>query len=270
MLLGPDKATLHKLVCQARYRRGFTYLDRCGRTVNRIMAERPTWILKGNNPSPQNAPLVNVETGTQFNFGSLNYDLSLECPKEAGLTEEDVDTFADEADFLAAIVQDELGLSEFARIGFRAWFLVATRSKESSEQWIRENTGITIPQSWPKGFGGREIAAQGHSIVLQTPDRSFRVAVNGVERTLALDLGDSILNVRPSALPKGQHEALVKKEKSKKRLMANPTHAVMIDIDAYLEEPEPVFDLGAFVRESWDRIKDALPKCFDASPRREQ
>ena len=267
-MLGTNNATLHKLVCQVRYRRGFIYLDRCGRTVNRIMAEAPAWILKGSSPNPQNAPLVNVETGTQFNFGSMSYDLGLERPKESELTENDVETFADEAAYLATVVHEELGLMEFTRLGFRAWFLVATKSKDESEQWIRDHSGIAMPEAWPTAFDEGEVKAQGHAIVIQTADRYFRIAVNGVERTLALDIGESILNVSPRSLPKGQKEALIKKAQARKRLKANPDHAVMVDIDAYLEEPENDFELGAYIRGSWGTIKDALPKCFSVSPRR--
>ena len=81
-------AIYHKLVFEVRYDHGFVYLDRCGTTADRIMSTYPEWILRGESVNPQNAPLVNLETGTRFNFGPHKYDFSLDQPinSEALLT----------------------------------------------------------------------------------------------------------------------------------------------------------------------------------------
>src|SRR5216117_1578814 len=71
---------LRKIVLEVRYEQGFTYLDKCGRTVNTVMREHPEWVIKGNTPDPSNAGLVSLHNGCLLNFSAFKYDVSLEKP----------------------------------------------------------------------------------------------------------------------------------------------------------------------------------------------
>ena len=120
MRVGGREANYHKLVCEVRYDGGLTYLDRCGTTANRIMATDPAWVLRGENVSPQGAPLVNATSGTQLNFGVYKYDFALDQPegRETALNEGDINTFISQVGTVSSILHEELSLTRFLRKGF--------------------------------------------------------------------------------------------------------------------------------------------------------
>ena len=120
MRINNKSAIIHKLIFEVRYRWGYTYLDKCGRTVNRIMRERPEWIPFGSDPNPQNAPLISTKNGSRFNFSALKYDISLEqsANQQQTLSRDNIDDVSTQIDYLANIVNDELNLNEFDRMGF--------------------------------------------------------------------------------------------------------------------------------------------------------
>lgn len=252
----------HKLVFEVRYEYGLVYLDRCGTTANRIMATHPDWIIQEEAVNPQNAPLINVRTGTQFNFGTLKYDFSLGQPinKDAALTKDDINQFVSQVEAVSQIVHEELGLKKFVRKGFRVWFLFGTESQADSQNWISSLGAFRVAPDFSKAFQG-DIESEGHVAVISASDRKFRISLNAVERLEHLDLGSEVLKTLPRKLPKQQREVLLQQFKAKKRLLANPEFAVMIDVDAYVEEPIEIAP-GDFICQSLSAIEEKLPKAF--------
>jgi len=251
---------LHKLVFEVRYRFGFTYLDRCGRFINRVMKEMPEWVL-ASDVSPQGAPLVSLKNGTRFSFGSYKYDFSLE--QQAGgdaLAARDVNAFRDQVGFAGKLLQDEMALTEFTRVGFRVWYLFHANSKPHSEQIIRECGFFATSPSVAPAFGG-DVEAQSHTVIIKSPDRSYRISINGVERQMQVDLGEAALSLKPRTLSSGQKEALLAKMKATKRVKANPEFAMMIDIDAFIDDPHDI-DHRDFIERSMAFIEEGLPKAF--------
>jgi len=254
---------LHKLVFEVRYRFGFTYLDRCGRAINRIMRDAPEWILAGGGISPQNAPLVSLQNTAQLNFSAHKYDLGLEQAVGAeALEEKHITRLREQVDLVARIIHEELALKEFTRVGFRMWYIFGSDSKEDSERWVRDLGFFTTSGSLTDAFEG-SLAAQNHTAVVEGDERSYRISVNGVERQAQVDLGSSILSVRSSALSKGQRSHLREQLKANKRIRANPEFAVMIDVDAFLEDPVDI-DPKHFIVSSAEEIQKRLPKAFSA------
>lgn len=233
------KGLCHKLVFEVRYEHGLIYLDRCGSTANRVMDTFPEWVLADEGGvNPQNAPLVNLSNGSQFNFGSLKYDFSLEQPinDEAGLTKDDIDLFVSQVDLVGRIVTEELDLKKFLREGFRVWYVFGANSEDHANQLL---SGIKAFQTDPilaESFSG-QLESEGHVAVIAAEDRKFRIAANVVERLEQLNMGTQSLKVLPRKLPKKQREAFLQHLKEKRRVIANPQHAVMIDVDCYLDNP---------------------------------
>jgi hypothetical protein len=232
MNLSGIKGLYHKLVFEVRYDHGLIYLDRCGTTANRIMDTFPEWVLSNEGTvNPQNAPLVSVSSGSEFNFGPLKYDFSLEQPinAEVGLTKDDIDVFVSQVDSVGRIVHEELDLKAFLREGFRVWYVFGANSEEHANQLL---LGIKAFQTDPiltEAFSG-ELESQGHVAVIAAKDRKFRIAVNVVERLEKLNLGTQAVQVLPRKLPRKQREALLGQLKAKRRILANPQHAVMKDV----------------------------------------
>lgn len=256
------KALYHKVVFEVRYDHGLTYLDRCGTTANRIMAAFPEWVLTDEGPNPQNAPLVSLSSGAQFNFGPLKYDFSLEQPtnSETGLTKDHLEAFTDQVDLVGRIVQAELELKSFSREGFRVWYVFGATSEKHANQLLSGIQAFHLDPIVTEAFSG-ELESQGYVAVIAGKDRKFRIAANVVERLEQLNVGPQSLKTLPRRLPKGQREALLEQLKAQKRVMANPQFAVMIDVDCYLDNPIEIAPTD-FIDKSLEILEGALPKLF--------
>jgi hypothetical protein len=199
----------------------------------------PEWVLADEGAvNPQNAPLVSLSSGSQFNFGSLKYDFSLEQPinAEAGLTQDDIDVFISQVDSVGRIVTEELDLKNYLREGFRVWYVFGANSEDHANKLL---SGIKAFQTDPilaESFSG-QLESEGHVAVIAAKDRKFRIAANVVERLEQLNMGAQSLKVLPRKLPKKQREAFLQQLKDKRRVLANPQFAVMIDVDCYLDNP---------------------------------
>ena len=138
MIIDNRRSICHKVVYAVSYKYGLTYLDRCGSTANEIMKRSDEWELYGHDPNPQNAPLISLRNGTRFNFSSLKYDFALEQTPDADkdIEEQDLEEFIQQVDLVSSIVNERLSLSDFERVGFRIWYLFASKSREESEKWI--------------------------------------------------------------------------------------------------------------------------------------
>jgi len=251
---------LQKVVFEVRYRHGFVYLDNCGRTINKIMSESPEWILQSGAVSPQNAPLASLSNSALFNFSSLKYDLSIERPPDKDpLSSEDVDALADQAEFLHAIVSDSLGLEEFTRIGFRAWYVFACSSREDAEQWLRDLGCYRVEPKLVSAFGS-DIDSSSMSVVILGHDRKFRIALNGVEIQAQIDFGQGILSVSARSLSEDQKSFLIEQQRVKRRLRQSPEFAAMIDIDAFHEDPVTI-EPKDFITSSFGQFLPSLLKA---------
>jgi hypothetical protein len=250
-------AQYHKLVYEVRYDYGYVYLDRCGTTTTRIIREHPEWLVNPQNINPQQAPLVHALAGINFNFGPVKYDFSLDQRINSAISKADVDQFIREAENLSAIVNEELELSNFTREGFRVWYTFPMKSEDDSREWISGLNSVSINNKMTDAFAGKLVSFN-YVIAIEGDERRFRIAVNGVERTEALDVGNERLKTLPRNLPKGQRAHLIEQLKEKRRLLVSPEAAVMIDVDAVVENPVEIAP-SDFITESLKLIENALP-----------
>ncbi len=169
--------------------------------------------------------------------------------------------FIDQIELISQIVIDQLGLQQFSRMGVRAWYLFRCENKEESERWAKQLGIFTISEKLITAFGEQAESA-GFSVIIPGTDRKYRIEVNGVEKGAQLDRGSEIVNINPRALPKNQDKILREKLRQTGRLRAMPTHAVLIDIDAFQEDPISV-NPREFTRTSVDgflkQLSAAMP-----------
>lgn len=254
---------IQKIAFELRYDFGLTYLDRCGRTANHIMKEYPEWHL-GDDPNPQNAPLVSLRDATRFSFNSKQMNVSLErrVDDEDKIGSDNVEDFAERAEQLADIVIDDLGLSEFPRIGFRIWFVFPQESMEQSEAWLAGLEQFQLSESLSTAFPAG-IEATNFAVVF-SPDetqRKFRIAFNGVTTKSERHVGGTRMAIDRKSLRGPQKEVV---DTLKRARFTEGQFASMIDIDVSREpEPDPspreyiadayrdtIAKLGAFRRKS--------------------
>ena len=261
MTIHGEQALLQRVVFELKYRFGFIYLDVCGHTVNTIQKTSPEWILRSDSPNPQAAPLVSLRNGSVLNFSSLKLDLSLEKPIGDGtLSDEDFKDFVEQTNETSAIIIDLLGLNDFSRIGFRAWYLFAKDSREQSEKWLLDLGLYSFSDFFKNKFAG-DLESAGVSVVVAGTDAKYRIAFNGVERQAQFDFGQGLLNIPARSLNKGQREHLQKQMEVKKRMRQNPEFAIMIDIDCFVDDPE-IIEPTDFIQknvEEYTRVLESIP-----------
>lgn len=249
---------LHRLAFELRYLYGYTFLDRCGRTMNAIMRVAPEWLPR-DQTSPQNSPLLSLENNCVFNFSSIKMDFGLEQPEDVEIGTADVNQFVEQIQLVSQIVIDELGLTEFSRIGVRAWYLFRCQDKAESERWLRQLNLFTVSGTLSQAFGG-EVESAALSVIIAGSDRKYRIGLNGAERSAKVDRGSDIVTINPRALSKNQDKILKEQLRRRGSLSAMPIHAVLIDFDAFQEDPISI-DPRDFVLTS---LKQFLPQLFSA------
>ena len=260
MIIDNRRSICHKVVYAVSYKDGLTYLDRCGSTANEIMKSSDEWELYGHDPNPQNAPLISLRNGTRFNFSSLKYDFSLEQTADADkdIEEPDLKEFIQQVDLVSSIVNERLSLNNFERVGFRMWYLFASRSIEDSEEWISKLLKTSaIDDSIADALNG-EVEAKSHVVVVASDDRKFRISITGVTNQTQLDLVGGKIGIRKKRL---HHEQKKYLQRELKRAAKKPEFAVMLDIDSFVDSPKGT-DAKDFITESLKQIEEKVPVAF--------
>jgi hypothetical protein len=227
---------LQKIAFELRYRDGYVYLDRCGRTITDLLTEYPEWVVRDDGVSPQNAPLTSLVNGCVLNFSAKKLDLGIEkrAGGQKGLEEKDVAAFSKQAGGASELIIGALGIKDFERIGFRSWFLFPCKDLRESWSWLSSLKIFEVSQKFRDAISA-ELESCSLAFVFRG-SRSYRVAVTQVEQTAQMDLGQDILSIRASRLHKDQRQVLHEQMRVKERMLANPEFAVMVDIDVYEED----------------------------------
>jgi hypothetical protein len=251
--------TLLKVAFELRYRHGYTFLDRCGRTINEIQEYYPDWVV--GQAGPQSGGLLNVQSGAKFNFSNAKLDLGIDqSPRGDAINEGKLTVFSKEAEELTAIVIDQLGLSEFSRIGCRAWYLFAAESMEGAYEFLRSLEIYPVSKKLIDALSGEELGAS-HAAIISGKDRMFRVGLDAAERAIEVDLGDAVANIPIHSLPsKDRRDALVRQERLRAQGKRNPLYAAVIDVDAYREEPPPKLEAREFIESSLATVEELLQR----------
>lgn len=229
------KEAIHdRIAFELRYRFGYAYLDKCGRILNTLFRDYPEWVLRGEQVSPQNAPLVSLRNSCLLNFSSDRIALTLERAKEQPLSPEEVAQFLEQVDTVSALVTEQLGITEFIRIGCRSWYIFAADNVGASEKWLSELGLYQLSKQAISAFG-EHVEASDLTLILVGDDRKYRINLSGIERQALVDTGEGLLTVRARTLHEKQREFLMEQQRLKKRVRQNPQFASAIDVDAFLE-----------------------------------
>ncbi len=258
---------LRRMVCEVRYQDGQLYLDRCGRILKQLIAHAPEWILS-TAPTPQGTSAFNLAAGTQLGLSMTSTSLSLDkTASDEIISPEEIAIFHDQIDSVMGPVLDELEVSVFARVGYREQHYFAFDSKEESEKWLRELGLATVAPEFYQVFDAQP-EALGVALIIQGNECRYRIVINGTERAAQVPVGEGMLAVRASAVPKGQRQAVLSALKKQSQRQINSAFSVVLDIDAFLVDP-PEVDLRGFVQQySQENIKQFGNAIARSSPKK--
>jgi hypothetical protein len=257
-LINGKEPLLRQLAFEVRYDVGFNYLDRCGKILNRVSRDYGEWVI-GNPVSPQGAPLYSMKNGCRFVFSSVAIMLTIDrTGAEDILSDEDVHDFAMQCEEMVGVVTDELTLTEFARIGFRAWYYFSCDSRADADAWIQRLGIAKMSPDLSATFKG-QVESMSMAVSILGQDHRLRIGFESIEAPAQLQTGPEIVNIRASKLPGPQKEFVKKQAKERRRQQINAKYAGVIDFDSFQESPDSI-DPRDFIIHNFPLFGDGMQK----------
>ena len=246
----PFKPRLDKIDFGIKYECGHLYFDRCGQTIVDIQNIFPNFLFTEANA--QGSTMTSVGENITISFSYDRFIFSIEALKE--------DTIINAINYCQTIwkiVQGNLNLDLFNRIGCRMFYIVPADSREDAEKLIGRS-GLNI--SYPDSLISKNYEPKVRHIVsiLQKGDIEYRLELKGIARILGrppshLEITD------PKALSRNQRNAQIELLKARTQYSREPMYAVQFDIDSYCYEPENI-QLENFIKQQISITKsDFLP-----------
>jgi hypothetical protein len=265
-LINGKEPLLRHVVFELRYDYGFNYLDRCGKILNRISRDHGEWVI-ASQVSPQNANLYSMKNDCRFGFNALNCSLDIDRTNSASMiADEDINDFAIQCEEMTSVVIDELALTEFSRIGFRAWYYFPCNSKKESDMWIQELGIISLAPDLISTYGS-ELESISLAAVITGPDHRLRIGFESLETSAQLHPGPETINIKASKLRGGQRAFLREQLKARRRLEINAKHAATIDFDSFQEDPLSI-DPRDFITHNFSLLMDRLYRAIPSVKRK--
>ena len=214
---------------EIRYAAGHLYFDRCGQVLLDIDRKCPGWTV--TSVTPQTGTLENPSKWLVANFNNQVFTFTAQKAWKLEMGE-----IAKEISGLWNIIQANLGLEEFLRIGFRLNYLLPTESEEEADRRLKKSEiNLMMPQSvLDDGYSikNRQLIA-----VLVKDGTEYRVELAAVIRHEGLVPPD-LVRTDPRLLSKKQKEIRIAKLKQMAEYSANPTFAVNLNVDCVRFSPE--------------------------------
>jgi len=252
--MAKTKPQLVQNIFEARYERGYRYLDRCGDTMVILEEALPKistnsiWMPEEMRPQGARMKCPDMNLTLVFDAYRLCLDQNpadMDCP------------FADISKYSFDTVISKFDIRETTRLGNRKRYLLPADSIEAAETLSVKKAPL---HNWPP-VSSDEMVPKSCDVtsVLENKDRSkgLRFSISPtfkVEAPIALD---PRLTMSPHLLKEGQREALIGQLKRQKQREKDPLAGLTIDIDYWWLNPEET-NVGEFLDVSKKQIEDAL------------
>lgn len=243
-LINGKEPLLRRIVCEVRYRDGYLYLDHCGRLLKKLI-QSPEWVV--GDAGTKGTTVFHMTTAAALSFSHQGASLQIDKSSvDEVIDTTEVEEYIALADQTLGFVFDELEVKEWSRIGYREHYYFPSDTKEETEAWLARLGAHTASAGLAGAFNAR-VDAAAFSVVLEGEDCSYRIGLTGIERSAQVPIGDNMLTIRSSGLPKKQKEALKAVLKKQRQRQVNSAFAAVLDMDAYCTDPiEP--DVAGFIR----------------------
>jgi hypothetical protein len=259
-LLKGKEPFLRRMVAEVRFHDGQLYLDHTGRLLKKLVQD-PAWVISPD-PTPQGTTVFHMVESLRLSFSMHSASLDLDWSNSDEVIDaEKADRYITTAEETLGFISDQLEVTEYERLGFRQWYYFSFDSKEETEHWLRDLRLFSFSGDLAASFEATS-EAMGVSIIMQGQECHYRIALNGIERSAQLPMGDTSLNVRATAVSQKQKTVLLEALKQRRQKQINSAFAALLDIDTYRNEPKEL-DLGKFLKDSLEgnleRFRQALP-----------
>lgn len=222
----------HRYVFELRYDFGFLCWDRAGRIASEL-ASKEGWELASIDFN--RCLLQNRDQNIRFSFGYAKLDLTQNQSNELQdlMSPHEFGALAHE---FAATVAEALDQPFCTRMGFRVWRLFGTSDRIDAERRVRNLRWLSFQDGMDEQLGA--ISEASFRAVFVREDKLVRVAVAPFEQQV--DLPASVVQAareRARDYKKGQHQVALAKLRAEKTIESYPHFGVLLDMDAYIEDP---------------------------------
>jgi hypothetical protein len=265
---------IHRYIYELRFDFGQVYWDRAGRIAKKILSEQENWDFERIDLG--HCQLIYRDLNLTFNFGPTKLDLSQTQNAEVESLLP-VGEFGKLAETFTSAVVETLELEYFPRIGFRVWQLYPSVDREESNEMV-QNLKLFSADPGLSGTIGK-ISEVSHRLVVDRQKHMLRVAVAPFEQQV--DLPPSLIRVTKMKAYKQATEThrgpgidrrrqiLIDRLKSQKKIEHYPQFGVLLDLDAYIEDPPypdhlSVSDFLATAFEDFKDIKGPILAAADS------
>lgn len=247
-------AKLIQNVFEARYERGYRYLDRCGDAMVILEEALPSvsnegiWMQEEMHPKGARMKCPELDLILVFDTYRLCLDhnpADVACP------------FASISRYAFDTVVSKFAIEKTTRLGNRKQYILATDSIEQAEALSVRKAPFN---NWPV-LNSHDMKAKSCDVtsVLENEDRSqgLRFSIGSTFKVEAPLTLDRRLTIAPHLLAEGQREVLLSQMKRQKQRAQDPLAGLLIDIDYWWLNPEEIA-IKQFLESSESQIKEVL------------
>jgi hypothetical protein len=230
-LASPSTGVPHRYVFELRYDQGDLYWDRAGR-ITRKLAAQEGWALQGIDTN--GCHLRKDDDNLEYNFSAISLSLAQTQNQDVSSLMHPSE-FAALGDMFSETVMDVLELESFSRVGFRSWTLFPTETLDDASDRIARSSAFALNQP-VRELGS--LSSVSFGVVVARKKYMVRIAVAPFEQHIAVApslIAAAKIKARESWTD--QRKLRIQQLKAKKRIESYPQQGIMIDLDAYIEEP---------------------------------
>ncbi len=253
------KPKLIQNVFEARYERGYRYLDRCGDVMVILEEALPS---KSNNSvwMPDDAR----PTGARMKCPDFNLTVVFDTTRLV-VDQNPVDkkcSFDDISQYIFGTIYSKFNINTIIRFGNRKYYIYPADSVDDAKKHSVKKAPM---KSWPVNeLDDMKLRQCQATTIFEKPDSSIGVSfsikpVSRVESPIKID---ERLRIAPHLLPKGQREALIEQLRRQQQREKEPVAGLMVDVDYYWVKPEET-SVKVFLEKAQNEIKRLVDSFED-------
>jgi hypothetical protein len=248
---------LTRQVFEARYDKGYRFLDRAGEVMlilEDLLPGQTEKVWMTDQILPTGAALKCPDLDIVVTFDAARLLVQQEPQNESA-------AFADIAGLILSTLTGRFDLRNFTRYGSRRFYTIATDSVDEAEdlslrlapfsKWVGPPSEV---------FASRSAEAV---TVMENPEthEGFRLSIQPMAAFVAPERIDPRLNIPARKMPEGQKTALLQQLQRQKQREKEPLAGVTVDIDYYRDDPPSGEDAVNFLRKAHLQTDRIAQEC---------